>query len=124
MSVFTESELAFLRGARLLARIATLDDRGRLHVTPVGWSLATDERSIEVGGMDFASTKKFRDVASTRRAAIVIDEVLEPWRPRGVEVRGSAEAIHGDRPIIRIHPQRVISWGLAQGRSARNSTDA
>jgi hypothetical protein len=29
-----------------------------------------------------------------------------------VEVRGRAEAIDGDRAMIRIHPDRVRSWGL------------
>jgi pyridoxamine 5'-phosphate oxidase family protein len=43
----------------------------------------------------------------------VIDDLAstDPWRPRGVEVRGRAEAL--DEPtIIRIHPERVVSWGL------------
>jgi hypothetical protein len=28
-------------------------------------------------------------------------------------VRGRAEAIDGGRPLIRIRPDRVVSWGLA-----------
>jgi hypothetical protein len=32
--------------------------------------------------------------------------------PRGIEVRGHVEAIEGERPRIRIHPERIISWGL------------
>jgi pyridoxamine 5'-phosphate oxidase family protein len=44
----------------------------------------------------------------------VIDELesIDPWRPRGIEVRGRAEAIEGERPLIRIHPERIVSWGL------------
>jgi pyridoxamine 5'-phosphate oxidase family protein len=34
-------------------------------------------------------------------------------------VRGSAEAIALPTPLIRIHPERIISWGLGQGRSGR-----
>jgi pyridoxamine 5'-phosphate oxidase family protein len=51
----------------------------------------------------------------------VIDDLesVDPWRPRGVEVRGRAEAIARPTPLIRIHPERIISWGLAGGRSAR-----
>jgi pyridoxamine 5'-phosphate oxidase family protein len=52
-------------------------------------------------------------VRATGRAAIVIDDLAstDPWRPRGVEVRGRAEAL--DRPpLIRIYPERVVSWGL------------
>jgi pyridoxamine 5'-phosphate oxidase family protein len=29
-----------------------------------------------------------------------------------VEVRGRADAIHEPRPLIRIHPDRVVSFGL------------
>jgi pyridoxamine 5'-phosphate oxidase family protein len=50
-------------------------------------------------------------VARTGRAAIVIDDVRPPWRPRGVEVRGRAEAIV-EPPMIRIHAERIVSWGL------------
>lgn len=28
------------------------------------------------------------------------------------EVRGRAEAIRGERPLIRIHADRVRSWGV------------
>jgi pyridoxamine 5'-phosphate oxidase family protein len=57
---------------------------------------------------------EFRGVTRSRRAAIVIDEVLPLWRPRGIEVRGTAEAIATAEPSIGIHPDRVVSWGLAE----------
>lgn len=111
-ATLTEPELTYLRSERRLARLATVGPDGTPHVTPVGWSLDPAGTYIEVSGRNFAATKKFRDVARTGRAAIVIDDVLPPWRPRGVEVRGRAEAIEGRRPAIRIHPERVIAWGL------------
>jgi pyridoxamine 5'-phosphate oxidase family protein len=37
-----------------------------------------------------------------------------------VEVRGRAEAIEEPEAIIRIHPERIISWGLDSERSARS----
>ena len=46
-------------------------------------------------------------------------ESTDPWRPRAVEVRGRAEAIALPTPLIRIYPERIISWGLGSGRSAR-----
>jgi len=55
-----------------------------------------------------------------RRAAIVIDDVLPPWQPRGIEIRGHAEAVPGPPAMIRIYPTRIISWGLDGGRYARN----
>jgi pyridoxamine 5'-phosphate oxidase family protein len=112
MKIFSDAELAYLHGERRLARIATVGIDGTPHVTPVGWSLTDEDQVIEVGGIDLAATKKFRDITRTHRAAIVIDDVLPPWQPRGIEVRGRAEAIIDPRPIIRIHPERILSWGI------------
>jgi pyridoxamine 5'-phosphate oxidase family protein len=69
-------------------------------------------REAKVTGHQFAATKKFRDVARTGRAAIVVDDVLAPWQPRGVEIRGHAEAISDPEPAIRIRPRRIVGWGL------------
>lgn len=120
MSIFTEGELTYLRTERLLARLATVGPDGTPHVTPVGWSLSTNEQVIEITGIDLARTKKFRDIARTHRAAIVIDDVLPPWQPRGIEIRGRAEAITDPDPLIRIHPERIIGWGLDGRRNARD----
>ena len=111
---FTEAERDYLRGERRLARIATVSADGTPHVTPVGFTYNTDLGTIDVGGLDLTATKKFRDVQRGGRAAIVIDDLasVDPWRPRGVEVRGAAEAITSPAPLIRIHPARVVSWGL------------
>jgi pyridoxamine 5'-phosphate oxidase family protein len=121
MSVFTEAEIAYLQGGRRLGRLATVGADGMPHVAPVGWSLNVGDDVIEVQGRDLAKTKKFRDVARTRRAAIVIDEVLEPWQPRGVEVRGRAEAITEPEPLIRIHPERIVGWGIDSGDRGHNA---
>jgi pyridoxamine 5'-phosphate oxidase family protein len=81
---------------------------------PVGWSFNPEQGTIDVGGHDFARTKKYRDAQRSGRAAIVIDDLVstDPWTPRGIEVRGRAEALDCDRPIIRIHPERIVSWGI------------
>ena len=118
---FSETELAYLQGERRLARIATVGRDGTPHVVPVGmWSYNPEHDTIDVTGRDFDRTKKFRDVAATGRAAIVIDDVasVDPWRPRAVEVRGSAEAIREPQPLIRIHPERIVSWGIEPEREA------
>jgi pyridoxamine 5'-phosphate oxidase family protein len=114
MSIFSDAELAYLLGERRLARIATVGKDGIPHVVPVGWSYNSAEGTIDVGGLDLERTKKYRDVRRSRRAAVVIDDIVsvDPWRVRGVEVRGRAEALHEPRPLIRIHPERVVSWGL------------
>jgi pyridoxamine 5'-phosphate oxidase family protein len=116
MSAFTQNELEYLgeRRPERLARIATVGRDGTPHVVPVGWRFNAELDTIDVGGMDPTRTKKFRDVRRSGRAAIVIDDLVstDPWQPRGIEVRGRAEAIEGNRALIRIHPERIVSWGL------------
>lgn len=112
MAVFDQQQLAYLQGDAGLGRLATVGPDGMPHVTPVGWRVHPESGVIEISGRNFAATKKFRDVARTGRAAIVIDDVRPPWRPRGIEIRGRAEAIDGASPCIRIHPERVVAWGL------------
>jgi pyridoxamine 5'-phosphate oxidase family protein len=120
-SVFTDAELDYLTGERRLGRVATVGKDGTPHVVPVGWTYNGEQDAIDIGGRAFEKTKKFRDVARSGRAAIVIDDLAsaDPWRPRGIEVRGSAEAIRRPEALIRIHPARIVSWGLGPGRSAR-----
>ena len=114
MSVFTEPELRYLAGGRQLARIATVGADGTPHVVPVAFIYNAVRDTIDVGGYEIELTKKFRDVARSGRAAIVVDDLAstDPWRPRGIEVRGRAEAIALPTPLVRIHPERVVSWGL------------
>jgi len=114
MSAFTEPQLGYLTGERRLARIATVGKDGMPHVVPVGFRYNREQDTIDVGGRKLEQTKKFRDVARSGRAAVVVDDLAStnPWHPRAIEVRGPAEAISGPDPVIRIHPARVISWGL------------
>jgi pyridoxamine 5'-phosphate oxidase family protein len=121
MSVFTDAELAYLAGGRQLGRIATVGADGTPHVVPVAWIYNAARDTIDVGGSDLESTKKFRDVARSGRVAIVIDDIasVDPWHPRGIEIRGRGEAIAIPTPLIRIHPERIVSWGLVERRSAR-----
>jgi pyridoxamine 5'-phosphate oxidase family protein len=121
MSVFTKEELRYLAGGRQLGRLATVGRDGTPHVVPVAWIYNAVRETIDIGGGELERSKKFRDVARTGRAAIVVDDVesTDPWRPRGVEIRGRAEAIPLPTPLIRIHPERIVSWGLGPARSAR-----
>jgi pyridoxamine 5'-phosphate oxidase family protein len=116
MPSFTDNELAYLNGERRLGRIATVGADGTPHVAPVGWSYNAEHGTIDVGGRQFEKTKKYRDVLRTGKAAIVIDDMasINPRRPRGLEVRGRAEALSEPAPMIRIHADRVVSWGLSE----------
>jgi pyridoxamine 5'-phosphate oxidase family protein len=121
MSAFSKAELDYLIGSRRLARVATVGKDGTPHVVPVGFRYNAEHDSIDMGGHDFERTKKYRDVERHGRAAIVVDDLasIDPWRPRGIEVRGRAEAIDGPRPLIRIHPERIVPWGLEPNGKSR-----
>lgn len=123
MSAFTDNELAFLHDGPKLARLATVDAAGDPHVVPTGWSYSPDHDSIDIGGMALESTQKYRNVARSGRAAVVIDDVLPPWQPRAVLVRGRAEALDSR---IRVHAEKIVSWGIESndiyGRQSRAAT--
>ncbi len=119
MSVFSTQELEYL-GERRLGRLATVDPDGRPHVVPLGWTYNAALDTIDIGGRELEGTRKFAYASSNAKVALVVDDVLPPWRPRCVMVRGDAEAIRAATDadgnavgaIIRLHPTQVISWGL------------
>jgi pyridoxamine 5'-phosphate oxidase family protein len=124
MSVFTAAELAFLREQRL-ARLATVGPDGAPQVRPVGFVVDPETGTIDVPGLRNPSTQKWRNVQRDGRVALVVDDVLPPWRPRALEIRGTAEvlpdvlhpeAFAGVQPgVIRIHPRRVLAYGIEEG---------
>lgn len=122
MSVFSNAEIAYLQSQRL-ARIATAGRDSQPHVVPVAFRYNPETDTIDVGGHGFAQRKKYRDVQSNPRVAIVVDDLAStnPWRPRMIEVRGEAQILPTggemigqgfDPPIFRIKPKRIISIGL------------
>ena len=121
MATFSDAELDYLLGERRLARLATVDPSGLPHVVPVGWSYNAELGTIDVSGRNFAASRKFRNVRANPKAALVVDDVLPPWRPRSVMVQGRAEAVDapdgdpGAQALIRIFPDRILSWGLEAG---------
>jgi len=129
MSAFTDSELEYLAGQRL-GRIATVGPDGQPHVVPTSFRYNPEHDALEVGGMRMSQTKKLRDVQRTGRASIVIDDVLPPWQPRMIEVRGTAAVISSggkafgpqfDDAIVRIQPTRIISVGIESGEMTRSA---
>jgi pyridoxamine 5'-phosphate oxidase family protein len=131
MSVFTDKELDYLAGQRL-GRIATVGADGQPHVVPTSFRYNPDHDAIEVGGLRMSQTKKVRDVRRTGRASIVVDDVLPPWSPRMIEIRGTAEVLSSggkalsenfEDTIVRITPFRVITFGIdseGYGSNARS----
>jgi pyridoxamine 5'-phosphate oxidase family protein len=129
VSAFTEKEIEYLRERRL-GRLATVNVKGEPHAAPVGFRCNEEMDAIDIGGHNFARSKKYRDVRDTERAAFVVDDVLQPWRPRGVEVRGRTE-VHGeggeeigpgfDTDVVRVFPKRIVGRGLDSDAFRSNS---
>lgn len=130
--VFTDAELDYL-GTQRLGRLATLAPDGTLQNNPVGFEVDPENGVIDIRGRDLGNSRKFRNIAANGQVAFVVDDIasLDPWVVRCFEVRGTAEALTGQPPpnpyvtgeVIRIHPRRIISWGLgADGRQSSRRT--
>jgi pyridoxamine 5'-phosphate oxidase family protein len=127
MSVFTDNELAYLRSQRL-GRLATVRPDGSPQIAPVGFHYNAELDVIDIGGRFMSRSKKYRNILNDPHVSLVIDDVLPPWQPRGVEIRGIAQALPTggidlfgakanyavDDAIIRITPVQIVSWGLDQ----------
>jgi pyridoxamine 5'-phosphate oxidase family protein len=122
MSVFTNEEIEYLN-SQLLGRLATVGPDGQPHVVPVSFRYNAQLDTIDIGGHDFARRKKYQDVQRNPRVAFLVDDMVsvDPWRPRGIEVRGEAEVLSsggetlgpGFAPdMFRIRPRRIVSWGI------------
>ena len=128
MSVFTGDELEYLAGQRL-GRLATVGSDGAPHVVPVGFRYNAKTDTIDIGGHRLAETKKWRDIGREPRVAFVVDDVLPPWRPRLIEIRGVATRLgEGGTALlpsfadelIRIVPTRIVSYGINGDQAPRD----
>lgn len=128
MSVFTDAEREYLLGSVRLGRLATVGADGTPHVVPTSFQYNPDHDTIDVGGHDFATRKKYRDALQHPKVAFVVDDIVSanPWQVRGVEVRGDVEVLDtggttlgpGFAPeMFRITPRRVFSWGMRDQES-------
>ena len=118
---FTDTEIGYM-ASQDLGRLATVAPDGTVQVNPVGFTHNPALGTIDIGGYRMAASRKFRNLGTNDRVAFVVDDIAsrDPWRVRCLEIRGTAEQIHTDAghgggtdgALIRIHPRRVISFGL------------
>jgi pyridoxamine 5'-phosphate oxidase family protein len=121
--VFTEEELEYLASQRL-GRLASVQPNGSIQNNPVVYWYNAEKQTIDIGGRAMATTQKFKNIRDNGKSSFVIDDIVSrrPWRVRGIEIRGAAEALT-DQPvppdlvflspeIIRIHPARIFTWGI------------
>ncbi len=128
--IFTEAEIQYITTQRL-GRLATVRADSTPQVNPVSCYYNPNTDTIDIGGNNLASSQKYRNVRINPATAVVIDDMpnTDPKSIRCLEVRGRAEALdhptdstarlHG--PIIRIHPRRIISWGIDTSQRGRGT---
>lgn len=124
--MFTQAELDYL-ATQPIGRLATASPDGQVQNNPTNFFV--DDGTIVIGGHALGSSKKFRNVQRGSTAAFVVDDVatVDPWVPRGIEIRGTAVALTDHEPplpyfsreIIRITPVKIVSWGLDGPRVSR-----
>ena len=108
--------------SQVVGRLATVQPDGTLQVNPVGFTYNAEFGTFDIGGFRLSAAQKVRNVAANGRAAFVVDDApsIDPLRVRCLEIRGHAEAITWtgqtqkglDEALIRIHPERIISFGI------------
>jgi pyridoxamine 5'-phosphate oxidase family protein len=113
--------IAYLKSQRL-GRLATVDGDGAPQNNPVGFRYNAELGTIDIGGRNMGASRKFRNLARNPKIAFVVDDIasVQPWRVRCVEIRGRADALRDQAgqpagfsaEIIRVYPERVISFGL------------
>lgn len=120
MSRFTAEEIEYLQSQRL-GRLATANQKGDLHVVPIGFRYNPEHDTIDLGGMNIVPTKKYREALRHGRVAFVVDDVLPPWKPRFIEIRGTVQAFpEGGKEIVqdfgsdilRLTPTYIVSMGM------------
>ena len=144
MAQLTRRIERFLRAQRV-ARLATVDARGRPHVVPIVFVYSGGRLYTPIDLKPKSALprrlQRVRNILANPRVQVLIDQYEEDWRRLGyVQLRGRAELIErGDehrralrllerkylqyaelplqgRPVIKIAVERVITWGALEGR--------
>ncbi|MFX1253489.1 MAG: PPOX class F420-dependent oxidoreductase [Promethearchaeota archaeon] len=116
--MFSEKEIEYLKTQRL-ARIGTVSSKGQVDVAPVAYEF--DGKQFFIGGRNMIKTKKYWNVKKNKKIALVVDdlETVDPWKPRGIKIHGTAELIErqgrfGSGSYIRFIPEIHWSWGVEE----------
>lgn len=125
---FTRAEFDYL-ATQDIGRLATVSPDGLVQNNPTNFFVDAATGTIVIGGGALGATKKFRNIQQGSTVAFVVDDLatVDPWAPRGIEIRGTAVALTDHEPplpalsreIIRITPTRIVSWGLDGPRASR-----
>ena len=128
--MLSRAEADYLKTQRL-ARIASASPKGVPEVSPVGFEF--DGRYFWVGSHSqdiFSKTRRYKNIMKgNARVSIVVDDLesVDPWKPRGIKVNGTAEVMEhdgmfGNGKYIRITPRVSVSWGIEPAKKGQWST--
>jgi len=128
--MFSEAERNYLKSQRL-ARVATASAKGIPEVSPVGFEF--DGACFWIGSHSqeiFPTTRRYKNItAGNTKVSLVVDDLasVDPWKPRGVKVSGTAEVmqhdgIFGKGKYIRITPKVSVSWGIEPPKAGKWSS--
>ncbi|MCP2340282.1 PPOX class F420-dependent oxidoreductase [Actinomadura rupiterrae] len=127
--IFSSAELVYLT-AQPLGRLATVAPDGQVQNNPVNFVVDPGTGAIMIGGGAMGASKKFRNVQAGSTVSFVVDDLIstDPWKARGIEIRGTAEALVDQDPpmknlsreYIRITPARIVSWNIDGPRASRS----
>lgn len=117
----SRDEIDELLELRLLARLATFDLDGSIHVVPMWYQRIGDAIAIPTSRF----TRKIAHLRRRPEASVVIDRYRDGTAVRGMMIQGSVTLIDGDEALSfnrAIHKRYVSGEGLESGPLARYLT--
>jgi pyridoxamine 5'-phosphate oxidase family protein len=121
--IFTDAEYTYLAG-HPLGRLATIGPDGAPQIHPMAFWLSDGTGIIDIGGPALTRSQKFRNIQADPRVSLVVDDQAGTPNPigqtgRGIEVRGHAEIVTLDPPLIAAFSNETLP---ATGGSATRQT--
>ncbi len=145
MAQLTAPQARLLEEARV-GHLATADHRGAPHVIPVCFTLYRDALysvlDLKPKRTSLTRLKRVKNILSNPQAALIVDHYQEDWQGLwyllvtgtadllvdGEERAGAIESLRSkypqyqemdiaENPVIRLTPERVVSWGTAPSAS-------
>lgn len=115
--MFAEKEIAYFQ-SQPLARMATVAEDGQPDNTVLAFEY--DGAYFYVGGVKPDNSRKYKNLrAGNDKVALLIDDMesIQPWKPRGIRIYGTAEFVErsgqfGPGTYMRITPEVSWSWDL------------
>jgi pyridoxamine 5'-phosphate oxidase family protein len=107
-----------------MGRLATIGSDGMPHLVPLTYRFNADEDAIDIGGIDFGNTKKWRDMLQNPHVAFLVDDA-SPAGAHAIEIRGAEPHFIGgefDQSSVSQFPARVRPRKTAPHRQLGSGT--